>query len=223
MEETLKAEPRRADGKGGARKVRAQGRVPAVVYGHGNDPMHFSVDSRELFHLLHTEAGANVLVNLQLDGDTVLAMPREVQRDHIRGRFIHVDFLRVARDEKLTVDVPVQLVGESRGVKEGGVIEHHLWTVQVECLPGDVPASIDADISDVGVGESLRVEELTAPTGVTILTPVEETIVSIISPAALRLAEEGVEEAAETAEAEAGGEGATGDEAAEHAGDDAGA
>src|SRR6184192_3103419 len=92
MEQKLDAEPRNAHGKGGARKVRAAGRVPGVVYGHGADPLHVSVDSRELFHVLHTDAGANVLVDLHVDGQTILTMPREIQRDLLRGRFVHVDF-----------------------------------------------------------------------------------------------------------------------------------
>jgi large subunit ribosomal protein L25 len=215
MELKLEAEPRQASGKGGARKLRATGRVPAVVYGHGAEPMHLSIDARELFHLLHTDAGANVLVDLRLDGESILAMPREVQRDHLRGRFVHVDFLRVARDERITVDVPVHLVGESHGVKEGGVVEHHLWTVQVECLPTAVPSAIEADITAIGLNESLKVSELTASDGVTILTPEDETIVSVVPPQILRVEEEEAAEG-EEAEGEAAAEGATGEEAAQH-------
>src|SRR5262249_5091150 len=147
MERKLKAERREGAGKGVARKIRAAGRVPAVAYGHGADPLHLSVDARELFHILHTEAGMNVLVDLRVDGDTFLAMPREVQRDHLRGTFLHVDFIRIARNEKIAVEVPIHLIGESHGVKEGGVVEHHLWTLHVECLPQDVPSSIEVDIT----------------------------------------------------------------------------
>src|SRR5439155_14528378 len=174
MERKLKAEPRQGTGKGIARRLRAEGRVPAVVYGHGMQPRHVSVDSRELFHLLHTEAGMNVLVDLHVDHDQFLAMPREIQRDHTRGQFIHVDFLRIARDEKITVEVPVHIIGESHGVKEGGVVEHHLWNLQVECLPTDVPTHIDADITKLGINESLKVSDLTPPEKCTILTSLEE-------------------------------------------------
>src|ERR1051326_6789399 len=103
----------------------------------------------------------NVLIELRLDGDKVLAMPREVQRDHIRGELKHVDFIRIARDEKIAVEVPIQLIGESHGVKEGGVIEHHLWNVHVEAFPQDVPTSIEADISELGLNESLKVAQIT--------------------------------------------------------------
>jgi large subunit ribosomal protein L25 len=135
-------------------------------------------------------------------------MPREVQRDHIRGQFLHVDFLAVRRDQKIAVDVPVELVGESHGVKEGGVIEHHLWEVRVECLPTDVPDRIDADISRLGIGDVLRVSELEFPKGVTVLSDAEETIVSVVPPPILRIEEEEAAEAAEAAEAEAEAEGA---------------
>ena len=159
----------------------------------------------------------NVLVDLRVDGDHFLALPREVQRDLIKGRFVHVDFLRIARDEKITVEVPVHIVGESHGVKEGGVVEHHLWTLQVECLPTDVPTHIDADITRLGINESLKVSDLEAPAKSTILTSLEEVVVSVVPPQVLRVeeAEEVAAEAVEGEEAEAGEEGATGEEAAE--------
>jgi large subunit ribosomal protein L25 len=210
MERKLKAAKRQAAGKGGARKVRASGRVPGVVYGHGMEPVAVDVDARELFHILHTEAGSNVLIDLLVDKDHHLTLPREIQRDHIRGQFIHVDFLAVRRDVKITVDVPVELTGESHGVKEGGVIEHHLWEVKAECLPTAVPDRIEADISSLGIGDVLRVSDLMAPSGVTILSEPEETIVSVVPPPILRVEEEEAE-AAEAAEAEA--EGATAEEA----------
>ena len=217
MERKLKAERRDRTGKETAHKIRAAGRVPAVVYGRGMEPMHVSIDSRELFHLLHTDAGVNVLVDLRVDGDHFLALPREVQRDLIKGRFVHVDFLRIARDEKITVEVPVHIVGESHGVKEGGVVEHHLWTLQVECLPTDVPTHIDADITKLGINESLKVSDLEAPAKSTILTSLDEVVVSVVPPQVLRVeeAEEVAAEAVEGEEAEAGEEGATGEEAAE--------
>src|SRR5438105_308859 len=179
MERKLKAEPRDGTGKGIARRLRAKGRVPAVVYGHGMDPRNVSVDARELFHLLHTDAGMNVLVYLHVDSEQFLAMPREIQRDHTRGQFIHVDFLQIARDEKITVEVPVHIVGESHGVKEGGVVEHHLWELEVECFPQDVPTSIEANISDLGIGESLKVSDLKTPANAAILTSTDETVVSV--------------------------------------------
>jgi large subunit ribosomal protein L25 len=202
MERKLKAERRVGAGKGVARKIRAAGRVPAVAYGHGAEPMHLTVDSRELFHLLHTDAGMNVLVDLRVDGENFLAMPREVQRDHLRGTFLHIDFIRIARNEKIAVEVPIHLTGESHGVKEGGVVEHHLWTLHVECLPQDVPSAIEVDIAKLGINESLKVAELSVRGNLTVLTAPEETIVSIVPPQVLKLAEEVPEELAEAEAAE---------------------
>lgn len=197
MELKLEAEKRDESGKGAARKLRARGRVPAVLYGHGVGPVSVSVGAKDLYRVLHGSAGTNVLVNLTVDGAEHLALPREIQRDHVRGRYVHVDFLAVRRDEMVTVSVPVRVVGESPGVKVGGVVEHHLWELQVECLPGDVPDGIDADVSELQVGDSLRVSDIVAPEGVTVLTPPEESLLSVVVPQ-VRV----VEEVAEVAEGE---------------------
>lgn len=205
-EQKLVADKREGTGKGVTRKLRAAGRVPAVLYGHGMDPISLSVDSRELMHLFHTGAGTNVLVDLVVDGADHLAMAREIQRDHIRGRYVHVDFLAVRRDERITITVPIRVIGDSVGVKAGGVLEHHLWDLQVECLPTNVPESIEADVSALEIGSSLRVSDLAAPAGATILTSPEESVVAVQQPQARDVeleaeAAEGVEgEAAEEAE-----------------------
>ena len=137
---------------------------------------------------------------------------------HVRGQFLHIDLLVVRRDEKITVDVPVHLVGESHGVKEGGVVEHHLWDLRVECLPTDVPQSIEADITELGIGDTLTVGQVKAPAGATILTPTEETIVSVVPPPVLKLEEEEAAEVAEGEEVPEGEEGAAeGEERAEGA------
>jgi large subunit ribosomal protein L25 len=207
MEVTLNAEPRDSVGKGAARKIRAEGRVPAVLYGPEVQPLRLSVDGRDLWHALHTDAGMNVLIDLQLDGQEYLTLPREVQRDIVRGTLLHVDFLRIRKDVAIQVDVPIHLVGESHGVKEGGVVEHHLWEVKVECLPTDVPESIEADVAALGIGDSLHVSDLKPPDKCTILTPPEETIVSVVPPPVLELPEEApAEEVAEGEEAVAEGE-----------------
>ncbi|HEX9376061.1 MAG TPA: 50S ribosomal protein L25 [Actinomycetota bacterium] len=221
MERKLKAEERQPDGKGAARKLRAEGKVPGVVYGHAMDPVAVAVDARDLYHILHTDAGANVLIDLHVGSDQHLTLPREIQRDNIRGVFTHVDFLAVRRDEVITVDVPVDLIGESHGVKEGGVVEHHLWEVKLECFPTNVPERIEADISALGIGEGLKAGDLKIPEGVTLVTDPEASIMAVVPPPILRLEEEEAAaaeaEEVEGAEAEAEGEGATGEEAAQHA------
>jgi large subunit ribosomal protein L25 len=232
MEEKLKAEVRGDTGKGVARKLRAGGRVPAVLYGHGQDSVSLSVDAKELYKILHTGAGSNVLVDLIVDGTAHLAMPREVQQNHIKGQLVHVDFLVVSRNEAIAIDVPVREIGESPGVKAGGVVEHHLFELHVECLPSDVPEAIDADISTLELGDALRVGDIPAPRGVTILTNPEDSVLAVVVPAVLRTeaeletpeeaaaaalaaeaepapepAEEGAQEPAPPAAEEGGGEG----------------
>jgi large subunit ribosomal protein L25 len=217
----LVAERRQGSGKGVARKLRAAGRVPAVLYGAGVESTPLSVDAKELYHLLHTGAGSNVLIDLRVDGKDHLALAREIQRDHIHDRYIHVDFLAVRRDTKVTLSVPIRLVGESPGVKLGGVLEHHLWELQVECLPSDVPDAIEADISALEeIGTSLRVSDLVAPEGVTILTSPEESVVAVQQPQA-RVEEVAAAEAEEAAAAEAaeGAEAPEGEASAEESGE----
>ncbi|HWD08980.1 MAG TPA: 50S ribosomal protein L25 [Actinomycetota bacterium] len=199
MEVTLRAQPRAGAGKGAARQARMAGSVPAVLYGRGIEPLSLTVDARAMGHVLHTEAGANVLVNLEIEGGRrYLTMVREVQRHPVRGTLTHVDFVNTARDVKTHADVPVAVVGASRGVREGGVVEHHLWQLKVEALPADIPAHVEVDITDLGVGEHLRVSDVTPPPGVEIHDDPDEIILSIIEPQAMRAAEAG-EAAAEAA------------------------
>ena len=209
METKLVAERREGAGKGVARKLRAAGRVPGILYGHGEKPISLSVNSKELLHLFHHGGGSNALIGLEIDGASHLAIPREVQRDHIRGSFIHIDFLAVSRDETIKVMVEVTEIGEAEGVKAGGVVEHHLREVEVECLPQDVPERIEVDITAMELGDMLRVSDLSSPAGTTILTDPETSVISIITPAALRTeadlsipGAEGAVDAVETVEAE---------------------
>lgn len=210
MELKLVAERREGAGKGVARKLRAAGRVPAIVYGRGMEPIPVSVDAKELYHVLH-RGGANVLLDLVVDGEPHLALAREVQRDHIRNRYVHVDFLAVSRTEKITVSVPIQVIGESVGVKAGGVLEHHLWEVEAECLPGDVPEAIEVDVSALGVGDSLKVGDLVAPEGVEIVSPPEELVLAVVPPQAREVAAVPVAAEAEGPAAEAAGESGEGE------------
>src|SRR5438093_7191126 len=139
---------KRADaGKGAARRSRAGGKVPAIVYGRGMEPISIEVDRREFVTALHTDAGMNVLLNIEVDGDATLALTRELQRDPVRGTLLHADFVKVDRKQVIEIEVPIQLTGESPGVKEGGVLEQPLFQLHVRCLPTEVPEHVDADIS----------------------------------------------------------------------------
>jgi large subunit ribosomal protein L25 len=187
METTLTAELRADTGKGAARRLRATGLVPGILYGHGMDPVKLSISGKDLLHLFHTAGGGGTLVDLKVDGQTHLAIPREIQRDHIHGRFIHIDFLAVRRDERITLAVEVHEVGEAPGIRAGGVIEHHLREIEIECLPKDVPETIPADISSMEIGDLLRVSDIPAPEGVIFLTAADTPVISVIQPAALRV------------------------------------
>jgi large subunit ribosomal protein L25 len=188
METKLKAERRDETGKGVARKLRAAGRVPGVLYGGGADPVALSVSAQDLLHLFRAATGSNVLVELDVDGDKQLAIPREIQRDTLHAKYVHIDFLAVRHDETITVTVEIHEVGEAEapGIREGGVVEHHLREVQVECLPNDVPEVIEADISALDLGAMLKVCDIAVPAGVTILTDADTPVISVITPAALR-------------------------------------
>ena len=186
METKLTAERREDHGKGVARKLRAAGRVPAVLYGHGQETQALSVDAHDMFKVLHTSAGANVLVDLKVDKDEHLVLPREIQRNHIKGTIVHVDFLVVSRTETIQVNVEIVDIGEAPGVKQGGVVDHHLREVLVECFPQDVPAHLEADVSGLDLNDVLHVSDLVAPQGVTILTNPEETVLAVIVPAVLK-------------------------------------
>lgn len=189
-EVALRAETRSGRGKGAARRLRAAGKVPAVLYGRELEAQALAVDARVLGQTLATDAGINVLIDLEVDGATHLTLARAVERHPVRGSILHVDFLKIARDVAITVDVPVHFDGESHGVKEGGVLEHHLWQLHVQCLPGDVPERVHVDVAALGIGDSVRVGDVPSPPGVTILTAADEVIVSCVVPQVLKVEEE---------------------------------
>ena len=202
----LAAENRSDAGKGAARRLRASGRVPAVLYGHGTKPQHLSVDARQFGQALRTDAGVNVLISLEVGPDEHLALAKEIQRHPVRGHLIHVDFIQVRRGEKVHVQVPVHLVGEAPGAREGGILDQDLYQVNVEAEVTAVPEAVDADVSGLGIGDVLRVADLKAPGGATILDDPEASVVSVVAPTVeaepeAEEAEEG--EAAEGAEAAA--------------------
>jgi large subunit ribosomal protein L25 len=211
----LAAENRSEAGKGAARRLRASGRVPAVLYGHGTEPQHLSVDARQFGQALRTDAGVNVLISLEVGRDQHLALAKEIQRHPVRGDFIHVDFIQVRRGEKVHVQVPVHLVGEAPGAREGGIVDQDLYQLNVEAEVTAVPEAVEADVSGLGIGDVLRVADLKAPEGAVILDDPEASVVSVVAPTVepepeVEEVEEGeAAEAAEGAEAasEAAGDG----------------
>lgn len=210
MEITLEVQPRTDKGKGPARRARAAGKVPAVFYGPSVPPQPVYVDARQMSHALHTEAGANVLLNLKIDGKSHLAVPREIQRHPIRRSLVHVDFVNVARNVKIHAEVPIHLVGEARGVKEGGQLDHFIHTLSIEALPAEIPDAIEVDVSGLGLGDSLSIGDVKAPQGVDILSDPDELLLSVHSETVLQVEPEPTEEEqAAAAEEEAAAEAET--------------
>ncbi|MEW6189234.1 MAG: 50S ribosomal protein L25/general stress protein Ctc [Actinomycetota bacterium] len=183
----------RDTGKSAAKKLRAVGEIPAVLYGEGIESCPLAVDVRDFIHLIRSE-GLNVIVKLKVEGDRgdYTAIIKEIQRDALKDFYLHVDFQKIAMNEKISTIVPLTIVGEAPGVKEGGVLQHGLWEVEVEALPKDLPDCIEVDVSALGIGDSVRVSDLPKREGVEILTSLEEVLVSIVPPTAI--VEEVVEE-----------------------------
>jgi large subunit ribosomal protein L25 len=157
----LEAQKREPGTKNAARRVRAAGKVPGVVYGAGKETAVIAVDPRQVLRILHSESGHNTIFDLAMGSDREKAMIVDWQFEPIRGKLLHVDLQRIAMDKKLTVTVPIILKGEAAGVKtEGGILEQLLREVEIECLPADIPKSIEADVSHLVFGVELRVKDL---------------------------------------------------------------
>jgi large subunit ribosomal protein L25 len=158
---TLEAQPRTSGNKNAARRVRQEGKIPAVVYGAGQDSLSVAVDPRQVTRILNSETGHNTIFNLALDGAKTKAMIVDWQYEPIKGKLLHIDVKRIAMDKKLAVMVPIELVGEPAGVKtQGGILEQMLREVEVECLPADIPSHIDVDVTELVFGKVLRVADL---------------------------------------------------------------
>ena len=177
----LNALPRDIEGSRQNRRLRRSGRVPAVLYGGEGEPLHFSVDARELRHALHS---SGAVIELAMEGQTATAVVKDQQRDPVRGDAWHIDFVRVRMDVAIQTTVTLELTGtdDAPGTAEGGVLEQQLREIHVEALPGDVPEVITHDVSALEAGATLHVSEISAPGGVTILDDPEAVVASITLP-----------------------------------------
>jgi len=201
----LNAEVRERKGKEIARKLRAKGMIPAVFYGPRSESLALMVDPKELSRTLKTEAGENVIIDLTIrNGQESLqktVMIKEVQTHPLQRRMLHADFYEVSMEQMVTVDVPVHLLGKAEGVKAGGILDQVLRAIQIQCLPGEIPRSIDVNVDALKIGDSVHVREVQLEKG-KILTDPNFTIASVVPPAAeAKPAEEAAP--AEGAEAEA--------------------
>ena len=196
MSEKIKAEKRTEFGKGAARRIRREDKVPAVVYGHGNDPIHITLPGHDTMMALK-HGGANALLELEIDGKSQLALTKQVQVDPIKRHLEHVDFVAVKRGEKVTVDVPVHLVGEA--ARETLVVTESA-TVQIEAEATHIPEAIEVDIEGAEVGTQIHASDLTLPSGSTLLTDPATLVVNVTQ----QVSAEALEAELEAAEAEAG-------------------
>jgi len=217
------AEPREDFGKNAARRMRRAGRIPGIVYGGGGPPIPVCVDPRQIVDILHSEAGHNAIFTLEIRGKApARVMLREWQVDPLGGRLLHVDMLRVARDTKLRVKVPIQTSGEAKGVKtQGGIFEFLLREVEIECLPDDIPDHLVVDVRELLIGHTLRVSDIPVSDKLRVLTDANRTVAHVIglkaeeakpaevvaelAPAEPEVIRKGKAETAEAAEEAAGG------------------
>src|SRR5205814_10521626 len=176
----LEAQPRTPGNKNVARRVRRGGRIPGVVYGAGKQATTVTLDPRQVTRILHSSTGHNTIFDLSLNSERTKAMIVDWQYEPIKGALLHIDLKRIAMDQKLTVNVAIMLQGEAAGVKQqGGILEQVLREVEVECLPGDIPNSIDADVSELVFGKVLRVADLPHSEKLKFLSDPDQTVAHI--------------------------------------------
>lgn len=193
----LKAYPRTAQRRLGVKKLRAAGRIPAVIYGRQVQPRNLEVEARELDRLIHHSVSENVLVDLSISSDTQptrLALVQEVQHHPLTGKVLHVDFHEVAENELVTLTVPVEPLGEAVGVKGGGVLEHVMFRLKVRALPKNLPEVIQVDVTGLDIGKAIHLGDIKPPEGVELLGDKKSTVLSVAAP---------ITEAQEAAAAEA--------------------
>jgi large subunit ribosomal protein L25 len=194
----ISAEPRTDFGKGGARRTRRAGKVPAVVYGHGEKPLHISLPSLELAAAIR-KGGANQLIAIEVtDGTRELVIPKDIQRDPLRDEIVHADLLIVRRGEKITTDIQLSFTGE---VEKGGLVVHELTAVSVEAEATHIPESIEVDLEGLAIGSQRLVSEITVPDGIVILTDGDQTVATVSEPRGEATEDEAEAEAAEGEEA----------------------
>src|SRR6266851_5185118 len=182
----LKAFPRTLARRAGVKKLRASGRVPAVIYGRRTTPQNLEIGLNEIEDLIHHSVSETILVDLAVEGGSQgqrLALVQEVQHHPLSGRVLHVDFHEVAENENVTVTVPVETIGEAAGVKTGGgVLEHVLFKIKVRALPKDLPELFTVDVSHLEIGQALHLGDIKAPPEVEILGDKKISVISVAAP-----------------------------------------
>ena len=204
-EQNVETTPRQSGTKNDARRIRKSGLVPAVLYGAGLDPLNITVDPKQMKRILNSETGHNTIFDLTAGGDSGKAMIVDWQFEPIKGALLHVDLKRIAMDKLLRVGVPVTLKGEAPGVKlQGGILEQMMREVEIECLPADIPGRIEADVSKLEFGQTIRVSDLPHSDKIKFITDANQAIahVTAVKEVVAATPVEGVEAVATAAEPE---------------------
>jgi large subunit ribosomal protein L25 len=179
---TLEAEIREKTGKGSSGRLRRRGYIPAILYGGKEKPQPLIVNTKDLEKALSTEAGENVIISLKVGDKTRTVIVKDMQADPVKGNLLHVDLYQISLRERLKASVPIEVRGEAPGVKEGGILQHRLREIEVECLPTEIPEFISIDVSGLLIGDSLHVRDLRVTGDIKILADGEEAVVSIVPP-----------------------------------------
>jgi len=196
---TLKADERARTGSGVLKQMRREGFVPSVVYGGGTENQNVKIDAKTLSDMLSHAASDSILVNLDIEGGKPqLAFLQDVQHNALSGEILHVDFLAVDANTEITANLPLELEGESVGVKAGGILEHMLHSLEVRCLPNDLPESLEADVSALDIGDMMHIGDMKLPEGV-VATLSDDVVVALVAKA--RVVKDDDEEAAEGGDA----------------------
>ncbi len=204
-QQNLAVKTRETSGKGVARKLRSAGKVPAVFYGKKSEVLSLEVDAKELNDILNKETGGSIFFNLNIEGsknEQKVAILKELQADPVTNRLVHADFKEILMDEKMSAAVPVQLTGKAEGVELGGTLQPIRRELEVSCLPKDLPDFIEIDVTALGIGDSIHIDEVALPKGVEVPHDVNFTVAVVVGRRAEEEAvtEEGEEEAAEVVE-----------------------
>jgi large subunit ribosomal protein L25 len=197
----LSATPRDGTGKGSARSLRAQGRIPAIIYGHGRDPQALAIDTRELEKLLSKISAESTVIELSMDGKSARTLIREIQRHPFKRQILHVDFQELVAGEKVTVRIPIVLTGIPEGVRvDGGILDQVMRELEIEVDPANIPNHVEVDVNPLRIGDSVHVSDITLPEGVELVGEPDSTVCVVSAPRAV------VETVAATEEAEVAAE-----------------
>ena len=204
VQSSLRVRPRIRIGKSGAREVRKEGNIPAILYGQGEDPIPLVVRPDELKQALSNSAGINTVLELEIDGSESptkrFSMVKEIQKDPVKNRVIHLDFLAIDMEKSLRVKVPVSTRGRSEGERRGGTLEKLMRTIDLECLPGDIPDLIEIDVSSLDMGDFVDIAGLEFGEGIKPIRDGSKKVVQVIAQRSMEDVQDEEEEEEEEAE-----------------------